>query len=428
MDLCDVHALVDRAGVSLAAADRDATSDVVDAIRQLRAWTESVQVAVARRVADFSHCPEALISTAGRVTMGDANRIVERANTAAEVPMFDALLADGKVAGGHVDALGRGMRQLPDDGRQHLAARAPFLASMAEQSSPEQFDRIVREEVRHIEVRLGIGTDQLGRQRHQARLRTWIDKASGMWCVNGQFDPVTGRTVDARLRKVMDALEHAGPIPHAPVDPRERTAFVRAHAFAALVEHGPEAGLTPRPAGRGPGTRWRTDVVHVVHRTATAPPTADRRELASQLISGDVVPAVDAPPAGELATMVTDGTARVLDVVIDGVTVVSAPGEVNLNRDARVASPLQRAVLSIWYPTCAIPGCEIVYSNTDLHHIVWWRHNGLTNLDNLVPLCSRHHHQVHDDAWHLDLDAQRVLTVTLPDGHVLRGTVHCNGP
>jgi hypothetical protein len=46
---------------------------------------------------------------------------------------------------------------------------------------------------------------------------------------------------------------------------------------------------------------------------------------------------------------------------------------------------------------------------------------GLTNIDNLVPLCRRHHHLVHEGGWKLHLDADRTLTVTQPDGHT---TIH----
>jgi hypothetical protein len=46
----------------------------------------------------------------------------------------------------------------------------------------------------------------------------------------------------------------------------------------------------------------------------------------------------------------------------------------------------------------------------------WWRHGGSTDLDNLVPLCSRHHYNVHESDWHLVLLPDRTLTITLPDG------------
>ena len=32
----------------------------------------------------------------------------------------------------------------------------------------------------------------------------------------------------------------------------------------------------------------------------------------------------------------------------------------------------------------------------EIHHLRPWEHGGHTNLDNLVPLCSYHHHWVHE--------------------------------
>ncbi len=52
------------------------------------------------------------------------------------------------------------------------------------------------------------------------------------------------------------------------------------------------------------------------------------------------------------------------------------------------------------------------------HHIEYWENGGRTDLSNLVPLCSRHHHAAHEGGWKLKLDpATRELTVrTSRDG------------
>ena len=68
------------------------------------------------------------------------------------------------------------------------------------------------------------------------------------------------------------------------------------------------------------------------------------------------------------------------------------------------------------YRTCAIDGCEIVFGHCQVHHLAWYRNGGRTNIDNLIPLCSRHHHQAHEGGWQLTLDERRNLTITYPDG------------
>ncbi|HZX53070.1 MAG TPA: HNH endonuclease signature motif containing protein, partial [Ilumatobacteraceae bacterium] len=79
----------------------------------------------------------------------------------------------------------------------------------------------------------------------------------------------------------------------------------------------------------------------------------------------------------------------------------------------------QRRALRGLYTTCAVPGCCVRFAKTKLHHVVWWRHGGPTDLENLVPLCEIHHQRVHHDGWLLRLAADRTLTITLPDGQVM---------
>jgi predicted restriction endonuclease len=56
----------------------------------------------------------------------------------------------------------------------------------------------------------------------------------------------------------------------------------------------------------------------------------------------------------------------------------------------------------------------------DIHHVIWWEHYGFTDLANLIPLCNRHHHAVHDHGWQLTLDPNRILTIHFPDGTTAR--------
>jgi hypothetical protein len=97
---------------------------------------------------------------------------------------------------------------------------------------------------------------------------------------------------------------------------------------------------------------------------------------------------------------------------------VHAPGQLDLGRTTRLANRAQRRALRALYPTCALPGCQVRYDACDIHHVIWWEppHLGPTDLDNLLPTCSRHHHAIHDRGWQLELTPDRTLTVTYPDG------------
>jgi hypothetical protein len=65
---------------------------------------------------------------------------------------------------------------------------------------------------------------------------------------------------------------------------------------------------------------------------------------------------------------------------------------------------------------CRFPGCTRPVRYTDAHHIHYWRHLGLTEHDNLVLLCSRHHHHVHQQHLHVKLLPNAELQITWRDG------------
>ena len=89
----------------------------------------------------------------------------------------------------------------------------------------------------------------------------------------------------------------------------------------------------------------------------------------------------------------------------------------------RLASRAQRRALRALYPTCAIPGCAVHYDRCKVHHIIWWRNGGRTDLDNLLPVCAHHHTKIHDHDWNLTLGPNNQLTIRFPDG-----TIHNTGP
>jgi hypothetical protein len=68
------------------------------------------------------------------------------------------------------------------------------------------------------------------------------------------------------------------------------------------------------------------------------------------------------------------------------------------------------------YRTCAAPECDVPFHRCEIHHIHWYERGGPTDISNLIPLCSRHHHLVHDLGWHLHLTPDRTLTITPPSG------------
>ena len=106
--------------------------------------------------------------------------------------------------------------------------------------------------------------------------------------------------------------------------------------------------------------------------------------------------------------------AGIYPVVLDSTGAV-----LDLGRTQRVANRDQRHALRSLYTTCAIPGCNVHYQRCKLHHVIWWRHGGRTDLDNLLPVCAQHHTRLHTEMWELTLGPNRQLTIRLPDGNIL---------
>lgn len=72
-------------------------------------------------------------------------------------------------------------------------------------------------------------------------------------------------------------------------------------------------------------------------------------------------------------------------------------GPVNLYRTRRFASAKQRTMLAAEHPTCAWLGCRRPANECQFHHLDRWEDGGMTNIDNLVPLC-QYHNAINDDS------------------------------
>jgi hypothetical protein len=85
-------------------------------------------------------------------------------------------------------------------------------------------------------------------------------------------------------------------------------------------------------------------------------------------------------------------------------------------RTRREADPALRNLLGVLDgERCRFPGCHHT-RHLHAHHVIWWKHGGPTDMDNLVLLCSRHHTLVHEQHFGMTLHHDRSLTVQLPDG------------
>jgi hypothetical protein len=380
-----------------AAACDDLIESALVAVREVQAWADAQHgVLVAKLSADSF--AEARVAKASKTSLGAAAKATQRSKTLAATPKLAGALGDGETTAGHIDVVTRAAAQLPPAQRKALLEQADALVAVAAVSTPEQFARRVALEVKRIQADDGIG--RLARQRRNVRVSTWVD-ADGMWNLRGMFDPVTGVRLAAKLQATIEAM-FAQAVPEGcPDDPFEKQKFLAGHALMALIE-----------GTAGVARAGRAEFVVVID--ADADPADGPGPIAEWPIPVEI-------PARVLADLA--GTADVTAVVVRNGVVLHAPGELNLGRTTRLANRAQRRALRGLYRGCAIPGCSVGYERCKLHHIIWWRHGGTTDLDNLIPICTRHHAKIHNDGWIIELGPNRQLTLRLPDG-----TIHNTGP
>ncbi len=390
----EVHGLVGRvAGVNAGCLDRAVLSTAVSDLRVLKSWVEGREVAFAQQLAKVSSFPEKSLAEAGNTSVSNGGKLLKRAETAEAVPALGTSLGEGRVSGEHVDVLTRTLRDLQPAVREKLVEQGERLVELAEQTTPDEFRHHVREEARRLERDVD-GLERLERQRRAIRCNSWIDKETGMGRWSVTLDPATWARLETRLDAQIEAMFHDAHPDGCPTDPFERQSFLRAHALLALLNgEGARVGrpelvvvedfINPLPDGR-PRPNWGFDVdlPHTFLETVRS-------------------------------------RANVYSIKVRNGVVIEAPGVLNLGRTTRLANRAQRRALLGLYATCAIPGCRVRYSRTKLHHVMWWRHHGRTDLENLLPVCEQHHQKIHHNGWIVTLGSNRELTVSLPDDQVM---------
>jgi hypothetical protein len=126
-------------------------------------------------------------------------------------------------------------------------------------------------------------------------------------------------------------------------------------------------------------------------------------------------------PDGALGGTLEDGTrvsAETLRRVACDCGLVATGGEgeaLSIGRRARSIPPAIRRALMLRDRGCAFPGCTHT-AFLHGHHVEHWLHGGETSLNNLVMLCTFHHHLVHEGGWTATADTEGAFDFRSPAG------------
>jgi hypothetical protein len=87
-------------------------------------------------------------------------------------------------------------------------------------------------------------------------------------------------------------------------------------------------------------------------------------------------------------------------------------------RSTRTAPPPLWNAVVVRDRHCRFPDCDMAPQYCQAHHVIEWDHGGITAIDNLCLLCTRHHAAVHKkgSGWRLKLLPDGELHITAPDG------------
>jgi hypothetical protein len=265
------------------------------------------------------------------------------------------------------------------------------LAEQASSMKADEFKRHLQSTVRGLEPSNGVERNQ--RQRKDTFIMRRLNMVTGM--IEGTFSlhPELGnqifRAVDAEVAAMVAAGEKAR-------DPEFVDRTVNRNRLAAEALGRLVAG------SKGMSRPLEADITVIIDAR-----TLETGEFHDRSISetGD---GLELPPASVLRLLCQGMVTPVIKDRNGNVLFVG--------RTVRHANRAQRRALRAMYRTCAFDGCEVPFHRCEIHHIIPWERGGPTDLDNLIPLCSRHHHLVHELGWKLRLEADRTLIITQPDG------------
>ena len=336
-----------------------------DEIRQLKgaiARYEARLVVAVDGLGDNGLDGAGVLRSRGRVSSTAAARSAKTATQLEQMPQTAKALDEGRITPEHADAVARAAEKTsPEQADEALideAAAAP--ADVFAKRSREWTNR---------QKRADDGTARHERQRRNRSGAHGVDTADGMWWFHFSLDPATGAQVKKALDTRVTELWRDDGGREAPPGTARTFEQRMADAFAELV-------AAPRRS-KGP-----------VHPR-------------SQVNIGIDIAGLENADGVPLATLIDDGmplppAVKEQLACVSGLSIVLFDGPsrpIWVGRDHRDATIAQWRALIARDRGCV--GCGAATDRCEAHHIIPWYPSGLTDIDNLVLVCSRCHHDIH---------------------------------
>lgn len=389
------------------AMSRDQLAEHNHNLKRLRSWLAAAEVCAARRAkaleaAGRCESAESMASRNGGRSGRGARDLGRRSDLCDEMPDVEAALAAGEIGTEHVDAVARARQGLDDDAKAEFDDLATDIVAEATRTGVDGFERSMRDLAGSIKARHDAqsGIDELETQRRASKVRRWIDERSGMHHTRLELDPIR----DAKLNGVINAELARLRASDATGDMSWDQMLVE--AFLNAVSGSPGTADSTSDDGAGSGRVDRVPEITLL---------VDWQRLVDDAVTVGICETENGVPLPVATVRRLCCDAVVLPVVL------GTDGEIlDSGRSARTATRAQRRALRAIHRGCAHPDCTVGFDACRIHHVRWWwKHRGPTDIDNLLPLCEKHHHLVHEGGWQLTMTPDRIATWRRPDGTLL---------
>lgn len=392
--------------------DRDGVAALVASSARLRAWHDSVDLRCARRIRELqaagqAESPAALFGRDGQRSSKDGGALERRAEVSEQMPSLHEGLENGKVSSGHLDAIASVRSRLDAETRDDFDSYESDIAAAAATTSVDQFARELRDLARTLTPAMS-DADELDKQRAASNVKRWVDRVTGMHHTHLEVDPLRDATLWTAVNDSLATLKQ--------LDGNAGTPWqqLQVNAVVAAVQGGAIADESAAPTPAAVVDPVEESLRRIEKRIPEVTVLTDLAVLLDGLHDGGICETDDgiALPVSTVRRLCCD--AEIIPAVL------GAAGEIlDLGRAVRTVNRAQRRALRAMHRTCAHPECTVPFSNCKAHHIRWWkRDQGPTDISNLLPLCEKHHHLVHEGRWTLTMTPDRVATWTRPDGTV----------
>jgi hypothetical protein len=368
--------------------DGDTPAKALAAISRLTAWVDATRAkclaAVTRtQTATATGQRDTADVLAGTgVSSRASRRHVRLAEKLERLPDIADALSRGDLSIGHVEAITAAMDTDPAIAAATIAQQHELI----ERATTETVDECIqsqRDWTTHTAETAGISLDARRRARRKTSLH---DGELDMRILRAELTPEEGAIVERSLRTITDELLRAerGQPADRIISPTEHTHQLLTDA---LVE------LARRSMTKTGGRSLPHLIVHVDHTTLHT----GKRHPGTTCELDDRTP-ITVEHAQRLLCDCTTTAVLFRDLA------TLAKG-----RTIRTANDDHWDILRARDRGCVWPECHMPPDFCQAHHIRHWtEHHGPTEPDNLVLLCSRHHHRVHDDHWTMTGPAHQV--------------------